>query len=577
MTINEKKWFAGSLGIIVLSSLFLISVYTLKHRIEIPTSGGNYTEALIGSPRFINPLYAPTNDADADLTRLLYSGLVKWKPTEGYVNDLADSMNVNADQTQYTFHIRPNATFSNGEPVQARDVVFTYSAIQNPEYRSPLISYFKNVKIEQVNDQTVSFTLSEASPTFSKRLTVGILPENLWSDVLPQNAPLASLNLQPVGSGPYIFSEFSKDKKGSIRSYTLKRNNHYYNQPAKIDELIFKFYSDEESASQALVNKNVEGVGYVAFEHRSTALNNHNVNAVFATIPRSTNLFFNPQNAILKNPAVRLAIAKAIDKNSIIKTILDSHATVLNGPIMIGSTGYDASFTANEFDPANAITTLESAGYVKPEGSTWRIIPVAPAITPKTSNKKNKKKTEAPVAPVVPVQPPSNVSFTLTTVSNDEFSKVAEEIKNELEKIGIQITIKTVAADHLMSDVVNPQTYDLLLAAEFAGADDDPYLYWHSSEIKTDERNIIHYQNKDVDSLLEKAHTTPNETDRSTIYRQFQNLMIKDAPAVFLYQSTYTYAIGKKVHFTAPNFLRVPSDRFADVTDWYVKTKKILK
>ena len=203
----------------------------------------------------------------------------------------------------------------------------------------------------------------------------------------------------------------------------------------------------------------------------------------------------------------------------------------------------------------------------------WRKIPSKKIETPTKTNKNKKKEPETPT----PIQTPSDLSFTLVTVSSEEFSRVATEIKNELEKIGISITIKTVDADHLMSDVVNSQSYDLLLAADYAGVDTDPYAFWHSSQITTNGLNISHYQNKDVDTLLEKARAASNDADRATIYRQFQDLLVKDVPAVFLYQSSYSYAIGKKVHFNTPNSLRVPSDRFANITDWYIKTKKALK
>ncbi len=581
LTKNEKKIFVSSLSIFFLSSFFLLGVYFYAHRIEIPTTGGTYTEALVGSPRFVNPLYASTNNVDADLTALLYSGLLKWNPETGYTNDLADSMQVSEDQTQYTFHLRTNAVFSNGDPVQARDVVFTYTAIQNPVYRSPLLAYFQEVKIEQIDDQTVSFKLKLASPTFIQHLTIGILPGSLWSDIMAQNAPLASLNLQPVGSGPYLFQEFSKDKKGSIRSYTLKRNTRYYHEPPKIDQLIFKFYPDNESALQALINKNVEGIGHVSYAHRAAVENNHNVQTIFASIPRKTTLFFNLQHPVLKNPIVRLALTKSLDKETIVKTVLSDHATVHYGPLLQTFTGFDPSFKPNTFDPSSAITDLETAGFLKPEGALWRHLPVKPRPKPvevvvKSSKKKKAIKTITEVETPVEI-PPEDLAFTLTTVSSDEFVRVADEIKNALEKIGIQITIKTVEAERLMTDVIDPQAFDLLLSADDAQTETDPYLFWHSSQITKGGLNINHYQNKDIDALLEKARVTQNETDRAVLYRQFEDLLVKDVPAVFLYQSTYSYAVAKKIHMTHPTKIRIPSDRFMQVADWYVLTKKVLK
>lgn len=563
MSFQEKKIFFGSLTLIVFSLLFLAGVYVFAHRIELPAVGGDNTEALIGTPRLVNPLYASTNDADADLASLIYSGLLKWDPTQGYINDLADSINISEDQLSYTLRIKQNAKFSNGEPVQARDVVFTYSALQDSDYRSPLSADFRDIKIEQVDDQTVLFTLKNPDPSFTHKLTIGILPENLWSDILAQNVPLASLNLQPIGSGPYAFQEFTKDKKGAIRTYTLKRNTHYYGTESKIEKFIFKFYPDEQSATQALANKNVEGVGYVAFEHRAAVENNHGVNLIYSSIPRGTALFFNTQNALLKNTAIRLAIAQAIDKNKLVSEVLSSHANVMNGPIFRGTTAFDPAFTGIAFDPSAATSGLDAAGFQKPVGATLRQIASKPAV-----KKKGVDTT---------TQEGSDITFTLTTVSSDEFVHIAQEIKNELELLGIGITIKTIDANHLMSDVIATQDYELLLTANYGATNPDPYFFWHSSQIEKGGFNISHYQNTEADKLLEKARLAKTQADQDTLSRQFQSLLVKEVPAVFLYQSMYAFAEPKKIHLNPPASMRIPSDRFANVEDWYIKTKQTLK
>lgn len=563
MNVLEKRYFIGAIILVLISSASLIVMYIVAHRIEIPSVGGETTEALVGDPRLINPLYATTNDVDADLTSLVYSGLIKWSPKDGYINDLAESMENNPEQTQYTFHIRKNAKFSNGDPVLARDVVFTFSAIQNPAYRSPLISLFRSVKIEQIDDQTVLFTLKDASPSFLKNLTIGILPENIWSDIVPQNVPLATLNTQPIGSGPYQFQKFTKDQKGSIRSYTLKRNSHYYGVEPKIDQLTFKFYPDESSASQALINKNVESVGYVAFEHRAITENNRSVNMIYASLPKGTLLFFNQKNNNLNSPSVRLAIAQAIDKNALINSILSAHARVWNGPLFSETLGFDENFQGNTFNQSTAEELLDAAGYKKNEGSLIRI------QTPKQEIKKN----EPPAIPVEPTQ----LTFTLVTTSNGELSNVAEAIKQNLEKIGIGITINTVNTDRLLSDVIEPKSFDLLLTSQYGAIEADPYLFWHSSQSGKNGLNILGYKNTDADKLLEKIHSAASKDDRSSAALQFQNILIKDLPAVFLYQSTYSYTIAKKNHAEAAEKLRIPSDRFWNVSSWYIKTKKTLK
>ncbi|MBI4713584.1 hypothetical protein HY771_00100, partial [Candidatus Uhrbacteria bacterium] len=265
---TEQRVIQTSGLLIFLSVASLIGLYLFINRVEMPTRGGEYIEALVGEPQLINPLYATTNDVDKDLVALIYSGLMKWKTGEGLISDLAETVKVNEEGTVVTATIRENARFHNGDPVLARDILFTINAIQNPAYRSPLYGEFKNVSIVQESDRVVSFVLEKPSASFLQNLTVGILPSSLWTNVLPQNAPLASLNLQPIGSGPFQFVEFTKDKNGSIRSYTLVPFDDWYQSSANIGRLTFQFYSDQESALDALTNKYVEGVSVVPFGNR---------------------------------------------------------------------------------------------------------------------------------------------------------------------------------------------------------------------------------------------------------------------------------------------------------------------
>ena len=167
----------------------------------------------------MNPLYANANDTDADLTKLVYSGLVRWDPNQGLVNDLAQEISLSDDQKTYTIRLRTDARFHNGEPVTAQDVFFTIGAIQDPNYRSPLAQSLRGVVMSVVDDTTITFQLEAPFAPFLSSLTVGILPANIWGEIAPKNTPLSAMNLEPIGSGPYSFANFAKDKRGVIRSY----------------------------------------------------------------------------------------------------------------------------------------------------------------------------------------------------------------------------------------------------------------------------------------------------------------------------------------------------------------------
>jgi len=560
LTTGERRMMNSALSLCVLSIVALGAWYVITHRVETPSIGGDYTEALVGEPQLINPLYASGSDVDSDLSRLVFSGLMKWDPELGLVNDLATDAQVSEDGKTYTIKIRDDAKFHNGDAVRAADVIFTIDAIQNPQYRSPLAVSFYGVTVSEVDDKTVAFTLQEPFAPFLSTLTVGILPSNAWADITPRNAVLASRNLEPIGSGPYRFSKFSKDKKGTILSYTLERNGDYYGDEPYIQTLTFKFYADAQEAVQALENRNVEGVGFVPPDLESEVEKNHSVVLTRPSIQRETVLFFNQdKQAIFKQAEVRKAIAMAINKQAVIDQALGGHGSIIDAPILPGMLGYHADVAKVTQDVAAANQLLTDAGYTLPDGATYRV------IDPKKTFAEGEDSTS------------NDLQFTLTTVQNTEFVKAAQTIAGQLAAIGIRVTVSTVGSDVFYASVLEPRSYELLLTGELIGIDPDPYPFWHSSQAKVGGLNLAGYANRKSDDLLEEARIAINADDRAGKYREFQDLLAQDLPAVFLYQSTYSYAVSNKVNDVNIEHVATPSDRFADVVSWYIKTKKTLK
>lgn len=549
---KESVLFRGAALVAGLSALTLLWLFVSSHRVDIPTSGGSYTEALVGSPQYINPLYAGSNDVDADLAHLIYSGLMRSDAKAGIVPDLASEVTISEDGLTYTLKIRDDARFHNGDEVLARDVVFTISAIQNPQYRSPLGVSFQGVEVSQVDDKTVAFQLKEPFAPFLSTLTVGILPENLWGDIDARNAPLAERNLEPIGSGPYRFAKFSKDKKGNILSYTLERNTQYYGTVPLVSELTFKFYTDAGSAVEALDSRYVEGIGFVPPELQTQVDKDRSVTVYHPAIPRETILFFNEEKrADLKKLDLRRAIALAIDKQAIINTVLAGYGTPIDAPILPGMIGYhpDVAKISRNIEEAN--TLLDNLGYTKVEGVAFR--------------QTEKDSTDHPL------------SFTLTTVQSPEFVQAAELIRDQLAEIGIEVEIASAPQESFASTVLAPHAYELLLSGVLVGLDPDPYPFWHSSQTKNGGLNLALYANRKADTLLEDARRLTNPDERAATYRAFQDLVAADIPAVFLYQASYAYAISTRVKNVTLDRIASPADRFANIMEWYIKTKKTLR
>lgn len=534
----------------VLSLLGFGLSYGWTHRTQTASVGGEYTEGLIGEPQFINPLYASLNDVDADITSLIYSGIMRWDKKLGIVLDLADSITVSEDQKTYTFHINEEAQFHNGDPVRARDVVFTVSTIQNPQYRSPLLAKLQNVAVEQVDDFTVSFTLSEPSASFLSELTFGILPADIWSNVTPKNASIASFNLEPIGSGPYRFKEFTKDKKGTILSYILERNSDFYRNGPLIEKLTFKFYADTNEAVQALQNKNIEGVSFVPPELLDTAASNHSIEIVHPTLNRSVALFFNQnKNSLLKKVEVRSAIAQTIDRSLIIEKVLKGYGKPIDDPLLPLTTLRDFHTVR---DLQSAKTILDNVGLPVANNSVWRV----------TSEKKTEEPTEEDF-----------LSFTITTINTPEFVQVAEEIKTALEEVGIKIVINAINQEDFRTNILPGRSYEILLTGTLTDYNMDPYPFWHSSQNTETGLNLAGYNNSEADKLLETARSSTDYAVREENYRKFADLLAKDIPAVFLYQSTYTYALSSKIEQAEIENIVYPHDRFSNISEWYIKTK----
>lgn len=560
LSIKEKKILQFSLSLSCLCFLFLGGWLFVSHCSEIPAVGGTYTEGLVGSPQFVNPLYALASDVDADLSSLIYSGLFRWDSQNGLILDLAESYLVSEDQKTYTIKLKDGIYWHNNDPVTANDVVFTIQSIQNPAYRSPLYVSFRGVEVSQIDEKTIQFVLVEPFASFLSTLTVGILPANLWQDIDPRNAVLASLNLSPVGSGPYCFDKFTVDKKGEIRSYSLKRNTGYYGEKAKIENLTFKFYPDQNAAINALQNQNIEGLSFVPHNLISEIEKNRSLVILRPTVPQEVILFFNQENQpLLKNDDLRQALALSLNKQTIVDSVLSGHGTIIDSPILPDAFGFNQEITKINQNITEAVAFLNKTDYLETSPNGFRAKKIETTENSETKEGWNE------------------LTLTLTTVNQPDFITTAEIIAEQAKTIGIKVQIETVEASELYEKIIKPRTYQMLLTAVQFGLNTDPYPFWHSSQIKDPGLNLALYVNRKTDELLEKARTSLNNDEQKNAYLEFQNLLVQDLPAIFLYQPNYTYVISNKIKNISLTKIITPADRFQNITSWYTKTKKVIK
>ncbi len=175
-------------------------------------------------------------------------------------------------------------------------------------------------------------------------------------------------------------------------------------------------------------------------------------------------------------------------------------------------------------------------------------------------------------------QPPKEtpLAFSLITVDDPILKEVAELIKKQWAAAGIGVEITAYPVSQLTQDLIKPRNYEMLLFGEVLGEIPDPFPFWHSSQVKDPGLNLAKYENKKADIFLEAARVSLDGTTRAEKYQSFQNILIADAPGVFLYRPDYVYFVDKKIRGGLETDMIVdPSERFANIENWYAKQKRV--
>ncbi|PIY92989.1 MAG: hypothetical protein COY70_00360 [Candidatus Magasanikbacteria bacterium CG_4_10_14_0_8_um_filter_42_12] len=608
LSVREKQLFIVS-GIVLLSSLLWFG-YTLlsTHLMTVPAAGGRYVEAVVGTPQRINPLFASTNDTDVDLTRLVYSGLLRHNASQELVPDLATTLpEKSEDGLMYTLHLRENAQWHDGEPFTADDVIFTFDTIQDPAINSPLLVSFQGIHVEKLDEFTVRFTLAEPFPAFPSSLTVGVLPEHLWQGISAEQFRLSPKNTQPIGTGPYQFSKLLKDDSGRIVRYELTRVENWYRQSPYIKEFVFAFYNayaGPGGAIQDLREKKVDGLHFVPYDLRSQVARKHLVLRTLQ-LPQYTALMFNQSHtSVLEELDVRKMLACSIDKERILRETLDNEGQIIHSPVLPGFPGHDPERKTERCDTGVANETLDETydrlsideyrtQLLDEEIVRYKESLVIASSTPEGEDTAVDNTDDVPeevlqqmndaidtridlAQPFYRVDDDKRI-VTLTIVTSDttEYAQAVHLIASMWQELGIVTNISLVPAKDISKQVLKERNYDVLLYGMIVGEDPDQYAFWHSSQVDFPGLNLSQYANRELDTILEDARETVDDDKEVELYQTFQEMLMKDVPAVFLYMPTYTYALSDKVQGFEVSRISHPADRFNSIESWFIKTKKV--
>ena len=554
---SKERWITRGLVFLIFASVIalLFNLYINKTYIE-PEIGGSYTEGILGQARFINPVLAQTNDADRDLTQIIYSSLFKYDGQGNLIPDLVESYNISQDGLSYEIKIRENVKWHNDEQLTINDVIYTIKTVQNPEYKSPLKNNWQGVEMEKIDDFTMNFKLNNVYSPFLHNLTIGIMPKHLWAGISAQNFALAQYNVQPIGSGPYKFNKINKNDNGEIESIELIINENFYlhfeGSPKGpfIENIIFKFFNNQIELIDAYKRRQIDGLSFVSGINQLNIVNDLNIYEI--NIPAYYAVFFNQtKSKALADKTVRLALSYATNKEEIINKILSDKGIRVDSPLLPGWFGYTQETSIYEFAIEHAQNILES--------EEWKDLN-DDGIREKTINNEEVK-----------------LEINILTTDWPELKQTAELLKEQWEKIGTKVNLEILDAVTVQQDHIKTREYEALLFGEVLNADPDPFAFWHSSQRKDPGLNLAVYANDEIDKLLEEARQSIDQENRKEKYMEFQKLLIEDAPAVFLYSPTYIYPVNKKVKGISIEKFSQPSHRFSQIENWFIKTNRIWK
>ena len=621
---NRKQWaqffkiLSGKEKIIFLALfvLFLFSFASIclnfyySNTKPISTTGGTYTEGVIGQPRFINPIYA-NSDADRDLAQLVFSGLMRFDEDLNIVPNLAESFEIEDEGKIYIFNLKENLKWEDGEPITVDDIIFTIHTIQNPDFKSPIQANWVGVETEKVNDSTIRFILKKPYAAFLENSILGILPQHIWQSVSAEEFAFEPHNLEPIGSGPFKIKKV-KQKINQVTSIILEQNSFYHGKKPNISEVKFLFFEDEDELIRAAKKENIQSLSLSSAVTIGENWENH-----LMSLPRYFAVFFNQeQSKMLGDQNVRLALNYATNKEEI-------HQKTVDSPILPEIYGFDEPEIIYEFDIEKAKEILEENGYQDTNGDGIRekITSKKPAFEFKSQLSKGSQGTEvtelqkclggstsgyfgAETEQLVKDFQEKNgidtlgfvgkgtraalnefcfeqldeiteLKITLVTVDQPQMTRVSEMLKEQWKQVGIELEIQQYSLLQLEKNFIKPRNYDALLFGEVLGAIPDPFPFWHSSQKKDPGLNLAIYDNSKADKYLEENRKAPDLETRSSKLNSFQNILIKDAPAIFLYSPDFIYATSKDLKGVNVKKVTDPSKRFIGIEDWFINTKRI--
>lgn len=480
-----------------------------------PQDGGTVVRRLESDVATLNPVLA-TSEYDRYVDNYLFTPLVYFDQNLKCRPGLAEKWEVSSDGRQYTFHLNPKATFSDGTRVLASDVVFTLKKIADPQSEAVQIaSGFEQLdlpKTRAIDDTTVLVAFKEAlASQFVRFNDVLVLPEHFYGkgDFRNDYTSLA------VGSGPYRLLRRVPGKE-----VLVQRRADYWGPKAYLQNVLFKVVIDNATAWNALKHDDIDETLITAdtwaMESRRPELQQQIDFRRFYGLNYNY-IAWNGHSPLFSDKRVRRALGMCVDLSSIINNLYRGTARAMSGPFTPDEWAYNPAVPVLPFDPAAAGRLLNDAGWF---------------------DRNHDGVLERDGKPF---------KFDLFVFAGSGTGLTfAQLFQEELKKVGVVMNVVTLEPA-LMTQRVLAGNFEAAYMAWNLDPDPDPFATMHSSQIPPHGQNFVFYSNPEADALIEQGRRELDQSKRVKIYQRLHELLAADQPYTWTIQVSSKWALSKRV------------------------------
>jgi peptide/nickel transport system substrate-binding protein len=481
-------------------------------RQDEPVKGGQVIVGLSQEPTIFNPLKS-TLEVDRGVQFAIFDSLWRIDQSAALIPNLATEIpsvengGISEDGLTYTFHLRDDAKWHDGEPFTAADVVFSHNTIVNPDFvAGTRIGHDQVTEISAPDDKTVTMTLKEPyAPFLMVWGDTYLVPEHLLKDVADLNT--AEFNsTAPVGTGPFAFVE-----RVPGDHITLNANPTYHGPGPYLDTVIFKYVPDltvlfTQFKTGEVDVTGIQGITADNFNEAQTLegkVINHEPTGFVEFI------YMNHGKPVFQDKAVREALYAAMDKDNIINTVYYGVQSPTESYLAQKSWAYNADLTPQVYDVEAAKKILDDAGWA----------PGADGIREKDGVK---------------------LSFTNSTTAGNKVREQAQQyLQQTWKEAGVDMQINNMPAAVIWGDYFNLSQYDSVMVGWTNPPDPDGTSRFHSAYIPAQGgggQNTMQYKNPDLDKLWEAGVKELDQDKRASIYQQAQQILRDDLAYLPIFQ-----------------------------------------